>query len=114
MTSEEFAKVYEEYADSARKVVMWKFRGDRALADDALQAAAEYLLIRLAKFDKITESFFIRHVLNKAQDLSKMNTRQYMRVLPMGNGRDLEAMEEEVLEQRSGRAFDPNSLTDEA
>lgn len=113
MTADEFAGVYEQYADAARKVVMWKFRGNQYLADEAVQAAAEYFLLRLDRYATITESFFIRHVLNKAQDITKMQTRQYMRVLPQGIGRDLEIVEEQELEKRIGRKFDPNSRYDE-
>lgn len=113
MTSQEFASVYEAYSDAARKVVMWKFRGNQFLADEAVQAASEYFLMRLSRLEKITESFFIRHVLNKAQDITKMQTRQYMRVLPQGIGRDLEIVEEQELEKHIGRKFDPNSRYDE-
>lgn len=113
MTSEEFAKVYEEYSQDARSTVLWKFKGNQEMADDALQAASVYILERLERFKTITKSYFVQLVLNNARMIARADTRRYMRVLPQGLSADLEVTEKQLIKARSGRKHDPNSRYDE-
>lgn len=112
MTQEDFANLYELYQKPALNVVISKFDGNRELADEALQASAVYFLERLDNLERITESYFIQKVTNMARDIRKRETRQYMRALPQGDGYALETIEEQELEKRLGRAYDPNSHED--
>lgn len=112
MTQDEFIKIFEQCKRSAMNVVIWRF-GNRSLAEDALQAAAVYILTRLERFKQITESYFIQLVVNNARMIKRAQTRQYMRVLPQGQGHQLEIVEEQELEKEKGRKYDPNSRPDE-
>lgn len=113
MNQEDFNKLFEQYQKPALNVVMWRFNNNRDLADDAVQSATEYLLGRLDTLDELTESYFIQLVVNRARNIKRGRTRQYMRVLPQGHGHDLDAVEEQEWEKRYGRAYDPNSRLDE-
>jgi DNA-directed RNA polymerase specialized sigma24 family protein len=109
MTEQDFVSVLEQYSESAKHVIMWRFEGNAALADDAVQDACEYLWRTLDQRDRITQAYFIRCCVDRARNIRRATTRQYMRVLPQGVGKDLEVVEEQELEKRLGRAYDPNS-----
>lgn len=112
MTQEEFVELYEQYQKPALSVMMSKFQGNRDLAEDALQDATEYLLGRLDTLNRLTEAYFVRCCVDRAKNIERGRTRWYMRVLPQGLSHDLEIVEEQELEKRLGRKYDPNSRYD--
>jgi len=91
---------------------MWKFERNEALADDAVQNAAEYLWRTKDRRTNITQAYFIRCCVDRAKNIKRGQTRQYMRVLPVGLSKELEVVEEQELEKRLGRKYDPNSRDD--
>lgn len=112
MTQEEFAELYEQYQKPALNIMLSKFQGNRDLADDALQDAAEYFLGRLDTLNRITEAYFVRCCVDRAKNIQRGRTRQYMRALPEGIGNDLEIVEEQELKAATGRKYVPGSLDD--
>lgn len=105
MRRDQFAKLCELYQSDARKVILDKYQGDHALADDAVQAAALYVLENIGRFKQLTKSYFIQLAVNRARNARRGETRQQMRVVSVGGPADLLQVEYVAEGTRRGRVL---------
>ncbi len=105
MNRTQFAEVFEQYQKDARRVVLAKFGGDAALAADAVQDAAAYVLEHLGRFKKLTRSYFVQLAVNRARNSRRGETRQQMRVTSIGGPHELVRAETAVEQRRRGRVL---------
>lgn len=112
MKRDQFAKLFEEYQGDARRVVLAKFGGDDALAGDAVQDAAVYVLENIGRFKALTKSYFIQLAVNRARNVRRGETRQQMRVTSVGGSQDLLAVEIATETVRRGRKLPAPSMDD--
>jgi len=103
MTRDQFAKLFEAYRENARRVVLAKFSGDAALADDAIQDAAVYVLEHLARFKKLTPSYFRQLVVSRALNHLRGDRRRQARTVSVGDAVDLVRIEYDMERRRRGR-----------
>ncbi len=102
MNRDDFAKVFEQYQEDARRAVLGKFGGDAALAADAVQEAALYVLEHLGRFKKLTRSYLVQLAINRARNIRRGETRQQMRVTSIGGEQELLIAEEIAESKRRG------------
>jgi RNA polymerase sigma factor (sigma-70 family) len=110
MDQHAFEKVFEQYSEDARRVLLDKFNGNAALADDAVQDAAVYCLENLGRFEKITKSYFIQLAVSRAKNGLRREKRQHNRVTPVGSSQDLAQVEEIDAKFRVGRKYWPGDV----
>lgn len=103
MTRDQFAKAFEQYQGAARGAILSKFGGDHALADDAVQNAAVYVIGRIGRFKQLTRSYFVQLAVNNARMIRRGETRQQMRVSSEGGHEDLVRLEAAAEQRRRGR-----------
>jgi len=110
MTRDQFSKLLEEYQGDARRVLLDKFQGNAALADDAIQNAAVYVLENIGRFKTLTKSYFIQLSVSRAKNGLRGEKRQHNRVTPVGGSQDLAQVEEIDAKFRMGRKYWPGDV----
>ncbi len=103
MNRKQFAELFEQYQEDARRVVLKRFGGDAALAADAVQDAAVYVLEHLGRFKKLTRSYFVQLATNRARNLRRGEGRRQERTVSVGCAADLVEIEHQVEVKRRGR-----------
>jgi DNA-directed RNA polymerase specialized sigma24 family protein len=103
MTRDQFAKLFEEYQGDARRVLLDKFQGNAAQADDAVQNAAVYVLENIGRFKQLTKSYFIQLAVSRAKNGRRGEARQQTRVVTYGGTGDLVRLEHGLEQRRRGR-----------
>lgn len=102
MTQSDFEKVYEQSytkaLNAARKV-------SREHAEDGVADAVVYLLENLARFDRITPSYFTQLAVNRTRN--RIGRQHYDVVLPVGSWHDLDLVERADAMARLGRVYNP-------
>lgn len=112
MKRDQFAKLFEEYQGDAKRVLLAKFQGNAALADDAVQNAAVYVLENLGRFKTLTKSYFLQLAVNRARNVRRGETRQQMRVTSVGGSQELLEVEMATETARRGRKLPAPSMDD--
>lgn len=103
-----FGKLFEQYQQDARAVLLKRF-GDPALADDAVQNAAVYVLENIGRFKKLTKSYFIQLAVSRAKNGKRSEARQQSRVASSGGPSDLMVIEDLQEQARRGRMLPKHS-----
>lgn len=110
MIRDQFAKLFETYQEDARRVLLDKFQGNAALADDAVQNAAVYVLENIGRFKTLTKSYFIQLAVSRAKNGLRSEKRQHNRVTPVGDSQTLAQVEEIDAKFRVGRKYWPGDV----
>lgn len=105
MTRSQFAKLFEEYQEEARRVLLDKFQSNAALADDAVQDAAVYVLENVGRFKTLTKSYFIQLAVSRAMNGLRGEGRRQKRTVSVGHAEDLVNLEHQVEVKRRGRVL---------
>lgn len=107
MTGEEFGRVFEKVQAQALRTVRAKLSMGPQEAADAVQDAAVYCMENLARFKRITPSYFIQLAVNRGRNIHRANRRRWDHEYPVGSWHDLDIVERIDAAVRSGRAYNP-------